>query len=87
MVALGAEQAKIDEELLDMLREQERAIQKMPQRLFVLSGRTLVTKGSFAGSEAIFQMADGTSWLMVLIELLSRAVQMSIASTDLCKIS
>lgn len=86
LVSFGVEPAKVDAGLVDMLRINEEIIHAQPQRLFSAGDRVLVTEGAFAGIEAVYQMADGERRAMVLIELLSRPVKMSVSPAVLRKI-
>lgn len=81
LVSFGVDPAKIDENLIELLRTKEAFIQVKPARLFKPGERVHLTEGSFAGIEGIYQMSDGERRVMVLIELLSRpiAVQMDVA--------
>lgn len=86
LVSFGVEPAKVDGRLVEMLRAQENTIQEQPQRLFTPGERVMVTGGAFAGVEAIYQMRDGESRVMVLIELLSKPVRMSVVPASLRKV-
>ena len=86
LVSFGNEPAKVDDRLIDLLKSQEEAVQGQPQRLFTPGERVRLTDGAFAGIEGIYQMADGESRVMVLIELLSKPVQLRIAPSSLRKI-
>jgi transcriptional antiterminator RfaH len=86
LVSFGNEPAKVDDRLIDLLKSQEDAVQGQPQRLFTRGERVRLTDGAFAGIEGIYQMADGESRVMVLIELLSKPVQLRIAPSSLRKI-
>ncbi len=86
LVTFGTEPAKVDEKLIETLRAQGRTTVDQPQRLFSPGERLLVTDGLFAGIEAVYQMSDGESRVMVLIELLSKPTQLRIEPTSLRKI-
>ena len=87
LVAFGKEYAKVDEKLIDIIRTQGDALCSQPQRLFCHGERVLVTAGPFEGIEAIYQISDGESRAMVLIELISKPVQLKISPANLSKIS
>lgn len=87
LVTFGKEYAKVDEKLIDALRSQGDVLYNQPQRLFAEGERVMVTDGPFAGIEAIYQMSDGESRAMVLIELLSKPTQLKISPANLSKIS
>ena len=87
LVTFGKEYAKVDERLIEALRAQRDVLCRQPQRLFAQGERVMVTNGPFAGIEAIYQMSDGESRAMVLIELLSKPAQLKISPANLSKIS
>lgn len=74
LVRFGAEPAKIDDALVDLLRAHEASVLGEPERLFRPGERVQLTKGPFAGIEGVYQMADGDRRVMVLIELMSKRV-------------
>jgi transcriptional antiterminator RfaH len=86
LVSFGIEPAKVDDRLIDLLKSQEASVQGQPQRLFTPGERVRLTDGAFAGIEGIYQMADGESRAMVLIELLSKPVSMRVSPASLRKI-
>jgi transcriptional antiterminator RfaH len=87
IVTFGTEPAKVDERLIDALRTQNSAAPDQPQRLFTPGEQLVVTKGPFAGIEAVFQMSDGESRMMVLIELMSKSTSLSLTPASVRKIS
>jgi transcriptional antiterminator RfaH len=87
LVSFGGEAAKVDDELIELIRLQEESIQDTPERLFKAGERVRVVNGAFASIEGIYQMTDGECRVMVLIELLSRPVTIRVAPADLCKAS
>lgn len=74
LVRFGAEPAKVDDALVDLLRSHEASLLGEPKRLFRVGERVELTQGPFAGIEGIYQMADGDRRVMVLIELMSKPV-------------
>jgi transcriptional antiterminator RfaH len=46
----------------------------------------LITSGPFAGIEGIFQMDDGESRAMLLIEMLNKATQIKLPLATLSKV-
>jgi transcriptional antiterminator RfaH len=83
LVTFGAQPAKVPDDLVDALREQEAAAQQVPVRLFKPGDRVRLTESPFAGLEGIYQMAEGERRVMVLIELMSRPVHVSVAPASL----
>ena len=83
LVSFGVEPAKVDDRLIEILRNQEAAAQAEPERLFKSGERVLLTDGAFVGLEAIYQMADGDQRVIVLIELMNQSVAMRVAPASL----
>ncbi len=77
LVRFGSEPARVSDELIAALRERE-AQTSEAKRLFQSGQLVRMTEGPFAGVEGIFQMADGQLRAMVLIEMLSRPVAVSV---------
>lgn len=86
LVTFGNEPARIDETLVARIRAMSCATHAEPQRLFTPGERLQITAGPFAGVEAIYQMSDGESRAMVLIELMSKPVKMSVEPVHLRKV-
>lgn len=83
LVSFGSEPARVDNQMVRALRSQESARQARPERLFAEGERVAVVEGIFAGLEAIYQMADAEGRVMVLIELLSKPVQVRVEPASL----
>ena len=75
----------MDDDLIELLRTQEAAVQSEPERLFKQGERVRLTEVPFAGIEGICQMADGERRDMVLIEILSKPVAVPVAPAGLSK--
>ncbi|MCW5296918.1 transcription/translation regulatory transformer protein RfaH [Herbaspirillum lusitanum] len=86
LVTFGTKPAIVSDALIDVLKSLEAAKQQ-PQPLFLPGERVRLTDGAFAGVEGIYQMSDGENRAMVLIEVLSRPVQMQVAPGNLSKMS
>ena len=86
MVTFGSEPAKVDKRLIEALRASKDSVCNPPQSLFVKGEKLQITHGPFSGLEAIYQQHDGESRAMVLINLLSQAVQLKIPPANLGKI-
>jgi transcriptional antiterminator RfaH len=83
MVHFGARAAKVDDALVDLLRQREQA---MPVDAMFHSGDSVViTDGPFAGIEAIYQTADADRRAFILLEILSKSVSMQIDARRLRK--
>jgi transcriptional antiterminator RfaH len=85
LVRFGAEPAKVDDALVDLLRAHEASVLAEPERLFNPGERVQLTEGLFAGIEGIYQMADGDRRVMVLIELMSKKVVVQVLPGGLRK--
>ena len=86
MVRFGAEPAKIDDALVDLLKAHEASVLGEPERLYKVGERVQLTQGPFAGIEGIYQMADGDRRVMVLIELMSKKVAVPVEMGALRKV-
>ena len=76
LVHFGAQAAKVDEALVELLRQREQA---MPLDAMFHSGDSvIITDGPFAGIEAIFQTADADRRAFILLEILSKPVSMQL---------
>ena len=86
LVTFGQAPAKIEEELVSTIRTQTdtAAIQA---RHFKEGEAVVVTGGPFAGLEAIYQMASGEGRVMVLLNLMSKQVKMTLGPSSLRKVS
>ena len=85
LVRFGAEPAKVADDLIAFLQEQETLIQGMPQRLFEAGDKVQLQQQPFTGIEGIYQMAAGEQRAMVLIELMQRSVSVSVSLASLRK--
>ena len=83
LVSFGAEPAKVDDGLVELLQARGAAVAEQPVRLFSPGQRVQVAAGPFAGIEGIYQMAEGERRVIVLIELLSKTVPVKLAPSAL----
>jgi transcriptional antiterminator RfaH len=86
LVRFGVEPAKVDDGLIELLKAKESAANDDPARLFNPGGRVRIVSGPFAGIEGIYQMAEGERRVMVLIELMSKSVEVRISPNELRKV-
>ncbi|MBC2771028.1 transcription/translation regulatory transformer protein RfaH [Pusillimonas sp. 7-48] len=84
LVTFGTQPKKIDNTLVDALRQQE-ALHTRPVPLFQPGDRVQITQGPFSGIEGLFQITDGERRAMVLIELLSKPVRVPVMPEALAK--
>lgn len=83
----GAEPAKMDDELVEAIKNREKSRQINPEPLFKPGKWVLVNEALFGNIEAIYQIKDGERRVMVLIEMLSRQVCLGVSLSDLNKFS
>jgi transcriptional antiterminator RfaH len=83
LVHFGGRAAKVDDALVDLLRQREQA---MPLDAMFHSGDSVViTDGPFEGIEAIYQTTDAERRAFILLEILSKPVSMQIDTGRLRK--
>jgi transcriptional antiterminator RfaH len=87
LVTFGYEPAKVDSELIEILRTHQSAAAQEPVRLFQPGEQVQIKDGPFAGLHAIYQMGDGESRAMVLIEILSKPSQLTVSPASLRKVA
>lgn len=87
LVTFGSEPARVDAALIEVLRARHSGAQREPQRLFSPGEAVHIKDGPFAGLQAVYQMSDGESRAMVLIEILSRPTRLAISPANLRKIA
>ena len=83
LVTFGNTPAKVDDALITLLRGHEELVQAEPESLFKSGERVRITSGAFTDIEGIYQMTDGDRRVMVLIELMSKPVKISVAPSVL----
>jgi len=86
LVSFGSEPARVGGGLVEMLRTQEAVLRGQPQRHFIQGERVELKSSAFAGMEAIYQISNGERRGLILIELLNKSVQMSVAPSTLRKV-
>jgi transcriptional antiterminator RfaH len=86
LVCFGSRPARVGAALIATLREREMAQQADPDALFAPGDSVRITEGAFAGLEAIYQMNDAEGRAMVLLDLLSKPVAMTIDAASLRKV-
>lgn len=86
LVCFGSRPARVDDALIATLREREAAQQASPTTLFAHGDSVRITQGAFAGLDAIYQMNDAEGRAMVLLDLLSKPVAMTIDAASLRKV-
>lgn len=84
LVTFGNVPAKVGDELVDAIRSQN-AGPDAPRRQFEPGQTVVITQGPFAGLEAVYQMSDGESRVMVLLNILSKNVNLALAPKSIRK--
>lgn len=79
LVAFGPQPAPVDPQLIEMLQQNQAGGQHIAPPPYQPGDTVRITRGAFAGLEAIYQMDDGEQRAMLLIELLHRPSKLSIA--------
>lgn len=83
LVHFGARAAKVDNTLVDLLRQRERALPT--EAMFHSGDSVVIADGPFAGIEAIYQTADAERRAFILLEILAKPVSMHIDAGRLRK--
>ena len=83
LVQFGQRTAKVSEALIEALRTRELSI---PAReLFLAGDAVTITTGPFAGLDAIYQTSNAERRAMILLEILSKTIELQINSASLIK--
>ena len=83
LVHFGARAAKVDDTLVDLLRQRERVLPT--EAMFQNGDSVVIADGPFAGIEAIYQTADAERRAFLLLEILAKPVSMHIDAGRLRK--
>ncbi len=87
LLTFGGIPAKAPADLIQVLQESVERLKNQPTKLFQTGDRVQVRHGPFAGLEAIFEMENGESRALVLIELLSKPTRINLPLTSLSNAS
>ena len=85
LVSFGGNPTKAPQELIDALKQHAEGINMTPQSIYQPGERLLITSGPFIGIEGIFQLDDGESRAMLLIDILSKTTQIKVPLSSLVK--
>ncbi|NDC76093.1 transcription/translation regulatory transformer protein RfaH [bacterium] len=83
LVHFGARAAKVDDTLVDLLRQRERTLPT--EAMFQIGDSVVIADGPFAGIEAIYQTSDAERRAFILLEILAKPVSMHIDASRLRK--
>lgn len=87
LVSFGLDPARVDDNLIELLRAHKALVQAEPERLFRSRERARLTEPPFSGLEGGYQTDDGERRVMVLIEILSRSVAVRVFPACLRKVN
>lgn len=87
LVAFGADPAVVDDGLIEALRHHQASLCDRPRRMFSPGDRVEVMDGAFAGIEAVYQMEDGESRAIVLIQLMQKSTPLAVPVSNLRKMA
>lgn len=87
LVCFGNVPAKVDEHVVEFLRAREDNADEQPRRLFKPGEAVRLTGGVLDGFEGVYQMADGDRRALVLIEMMSKSISVSVGPTQIKKIN
>lgn len=85
LVTFGQVPAKVDDDLIAELRAKTDSAE-VQLRHFEPGEQVVVTDGPFVGVEAIYQMADAEGRVMVLLNILSKQVKMTVSPASISKV-
>ena len=83
LLTFGTEPARVDEMLIAVIQEREAQYSGNASPLYQPGEKVQVVEGPFAGIEAVYEMNDGDSRAMVLIDLLSRQTRLTLPVASL----
>ena len=86
LVTFGQTPAKIHDELIAQLQVKTDSAE-VQLRHFEPGEKVVVTDGPFVGVEAIYQMADAEGRVMVLLNILSKQVKLSVPPASIRKVN
>lgn len=84
LVAFGDSPARADDALIESLRRNEQAM--AARSLFSAGEKVELAEGPFAELPALYQMSDGEMRAVVLIEMLSKPVRLTVPKSALRRI-
>lgn len=84
MITFGQTPARVSDDLIDELRRRS-ASTEVQRRVFEPGEPVMVTQGPFAGLDAVYQMTDAQGRVMVLLDILSKQVKLTVTPTEVRK--
>jgi transcriptional antiterminator RfaH len=86
LLTFGTEPARVDDRLIDYLRLTEARQYQTPEQLYKNGDTVEIVDGPFAGIQALYQMADGESRAIVLIDILNKLTRLKLPINSLTKV-
>jgi transcriptional antiterminator RfaH len=83
LVTFGTEPASVNPALIEFLKQQQLSPGQKVLSPYTAGDRVVIATGAFQGVEAIYQMDDGESRAMVLIELLQKLTRLELPISEL----
>jgi transcriptional antiterminator RfaH len=88
LVKFGAQAAKVDENLINQLKQQEQvALHEASDRPYKKGDKLRVESGAFYGLDAIFESYDSDQRIIVLMNILGQQQKLALAAEQLEKSS
>lgn len=87
LVTFGSSPARVAVALIELLQAHTEELAASPKKIHSSGEAVRIISGPFAGLEAVFEMDDGESRALVLIELLSRPTKIRVPIASLAKAS
>jgi transcriptional antiterminator RfaH len=84
LVTFGQTPGKVSPELIALLQARSDSAE-VQMRQFAPGDAVVITEGPFAGMEAIYHMAQGEERVMVLLNILSKMVKMTVSPVHISK--
>ena len=83
LLRFGTEPARVEPRLIELLQHRTQLLERAPIKLYVPGSPVRVIDGTFKGFDAVFEMTDGESRAIVLIEMLSKTTRLNLPIADL----
>ena len=85
LVTFGGQPAKVDHEIIHAVRQGDVNRSNVAQAVFTAGDHVQILTGAFAGISGVYQMPNGEGRAMLLIEILSQSVKISVPNAGIGK--
>ena len=85
LVTFGGQPAKVDHEIINTVRMGDAHRSNSVQPVFTEGDQVQILTGAFAGISGAYQMPDGEGRVILLIEILSKSVKLSVPAAGIKK--